>query len=114
VTTTCPGPDDCVIRTATSIHVTSGRGDRVTQNARLRTFNRAGQLSGWRDKSCAGANTCATPDYIYLLGGMSASIQCNGVRQATAFANSAVNTCRIDGRFIPAGDGARRVTAERT
>ena len=74
-----------------------GRGDGVSQNARLRAFNSYGQLVGWSDRSCGRvSNTCSTSDYRYINAGESASIQCNGVREAVWLDNTASNTCRIE------------------
>jgi hypothetical protein len=86
----------CLVRSYTSINLATYRGDRVTQNARLRTFNSDGYVFGWSDRSCAGSNTCSTGDYRYLSAGQAASIQCNGVREAMPIDNSASNTCRIE------------------
>jgi hypothetical protein len=86
----------CLVKSYTSISVATSRGDRVTQNARLRTFNSSGQIVGWTDRSCAGSNACGTWDYRYLSAGDSASIQCNGVRGAMPIDNTASNTCRIE------------------
>ena len=90
----------CLVRSYTNISLTTHRGDRVTQNARLRAFNSSDQVFGWSDKSCAGSNTCSTADYRYLSAGQAASIQCNGVRDALFAGNSASNTCRVEMTYL--------------
>ena len=59
--------------------------------------SRYGQLVGWSDRSCGRvSNTCSTSDYRYINAGESATIQCNGVREAMWLDNTASNTCRIE------------------
>jgi hypothetical protein len=76
------------------------RGDGVTMNARIRRFSSSGQVIGWLDKSCSGANSCTTEGSIDILPGESVTTQCNGVRAAligerfgTLPANSAMVQC---------------------
>jgi hypothetical protein len=57
------------------------RGQRVTLNSRLRAFSASGTLFWYRDMSCAGTASCGTVDLVYIRGGESASVQCNGVRE---------------------------------
>ena len=57
------------------------RGQRVTLNSRLRAFSSSGSLFWYRDMSCAGRASCGTADLVYIRGGESASVQCNGVRE---------------------------------
>ena len=70
-------------------------GLKVTQNARLRAFNNAGQVTWFNDGSCSGIDSCATPSArVYIAGGQSASVQCNGVQAQPQ--QQGVNVCRID------------------
>lgn len=88
----------CYAASTTNISRLGSSGARVTQNARLRAFNSAGQLFWYRDQSCEGIDTCRTADYVYISGGQSASIQCNGV-QGTAsngLLGDASNLCRLN------------------
>jgi len=57
------------------------RGQRVTLNSRLRAFSASGTLFWYRDMSCASTASCGTVDLVYIRGGESASVQCNGVRE---------------------------------
>src|SRR5687768_7954146 len=70
------------------------RGERVTMNARIRRFEAGGRLYGWSDKSCAGYDRCEVNDSSVIAPGQSASVQCNGVRSATA-GNSARAYCSV-------------------
>jgi hypothetical protein len=58
------------------------RGDRVTMNARIRRFDNYGNVHGWSDTSCSGFDRCTTADASVIYPGQSASVQCNGVREA--------------------------------
>lgn len=88
----CPAKySRCEVLDRSFIKTEYWRGDRVTMNSRVRVFGSAGQLLGWRDASCAGVDTCANNQLVYLNGGEKATIQCNGVRQATS--NRASDLC---------------------
>jgi hypothetical protein len=73
----------CLANSQTTITTSIPRGDQVTMNGRIRTFNSAGQVTGWSDKSCAGAGSCTTTDSMIISPGGAASVQCNGVRAPT-------------------------------
>ena len=70
------------------------RGERVTMNARIRRFEAGGHLYSWSDKSCAGYDRCEVNDSSVIAPGQSASVQCNGVRSATA-GNWARDYCSV-------------------
>src|SRR3954452_11666623 len=70
------------------------RGERVTMNARIRRFEGGGHLYGWSDGSCDGKDRCEVNDSSVIAPGQSASVQCNGVRAATA-GNSAKDYCSV-------------------
>ena len=53
-------------------------------NARIRRFEAGGHVYGWSDRSCDSANRCEVNDSSVIAPGQSASVQCNGVRAATA------------------------------
>ncbi len=87
----------CRASSNTGFYVLIRRGDRVTQNARLRWFNTVGQLTGSRDRSCSGIDSCNTGfDHVDLSAGQKASVQCNGVREAKPLPNDAVNRCYVE------------------
>jgi hypothetical protein len=91
----CPSTSyTCTASEETSIATKAYRGERVTQNARLRVFNSSGTLVWWRDRSCADIDFCVNRDAVRIWGGESASVQCNGVRQHTAN-NTANNWCAV-------------------
>jgi hypothetical protein len=73
----------CVVNSENRITTSIPRGDYVTLNGRIRTLNSAGQVVGWRDKSCSGYGSCTSTDSTTIAGGQSASVQCNGVRSNT-------------------------------
>lgn len=85
----------CTASEETSITTWYTRGEHVTQNARLRVYNTAGALVWYRDRSCAGLNTCTNTDAIHIWPGESASVQCNGVREHVYAGNSVRNTCTV-------------------
>ena len=92
VTLECPAQYwRCEVLDRSFIKTEYSRGDRVTMNSRVRVFASAGQLLRWTDASCSGYDTCANNQYVYLNGGEKATIQCNGVRQATS--NRASDLC---------------------
>jgi len=70
------------------------RGERVTMNARIRRFEGGGHLYAWSDRSCDYYNRCEVNDSSVIAPGQSASVQCNGVRAATA-GNSAKDYCSV-------------------
>lgn len=70
------------------------RGERVTMNARTRRFERGGHLYWRRDGSCDSLDHCVVNDSSVIAPGQSASVQCNGVRAATA-GNRARDYCNI-------------------
>ena len=71
------------------------RGERVTMNARTRRFERGGHLYAWKDGSCDALDHCEVNDSgSVIAAGQSASVQCNGVRSATA-GNSAMDHCLV-------------------
>src|SRR4051812_14597616 len=91
-----PTSTSCVAWEQTSIATESGRGDRVTQNARIRVINPVTAEVVWfRDHSCAGTDLCENRDSVRLRGGRSASVQCNGVREHSAVFNRGANTCTL-------------------
>jgi surface antigen len=61
------------------------RGDRVSMNSRIRRLDAGGRVSGWSDRSCWGPNRCENTDSSVIYPGQSASVQCNGVREARAY-----------------------------
>jgi hypothetical protein len=92
----CPATSAyCIAWEQTSILTLKGVGHRVTQNARLRKLNFQNQVLWHRDKSCAGRNLCSNTDSVRVAPGQYASVQCNGVREHSAVANWASNTCAI-------------------
>jgi hypothetical protein len=93
---TCPSPRGCSATMRTSIGLLRSRGDRVTQNARLRRFDAYGNVFGWSDKSCSGINTCTNEDAAFLAPGQKASVQCNGVYEGLKGVDEAVNVCRLE------------------
>lgn len=93
----CPWGRLCYVSTANRIETRQHNGYRVTQNARLRVFNSAGQVRWSHDRSCAGTNSCSNYDsYAYLGGGESATSQCNGVREnRIGLASVGYNSCEV-------------------
>jgi hypothetical protein len=86
----------CDVNTYTFIDTKTHRGDHVTMNARLRRFDVYGNVYGWSDKSCSGYDRCETTDSSIIYPGQSASIQCNGVREARPYdGNTAQDYCRV-------------------
>jgi len=71
------------------------RHERVTMNSRIRRYDAGVHLYGWSDKSCDDSynDRCEVHDTSVLAAGQSASVQCNGVRSATA--NSAMDYCGV-------------------
>ena len=57
----------------------AGSGTPVTLNSRIRAFSRSGILYWYRDVSCSCASICVARYSVYIRGGESASVQCNGV-----------------------------------
>jgi len=70
------------------------RGDRVTMNARIRRFSTSGSVYSWSDRSCSGIDRCEVTDTSVIYPGQSASVQCNGVREAKAY-NWAKDYCSV-------------------
>ncbi|TML98616.1 MAG: hypothetical protein E6G10_22180 [Actinobacteria bacterium] len=86
----------CVAWEASTISTESTRGQRVTQNARLRVINpMTGDVVWFRDQSCSGINSCSNSDAVRIQTGQKASVQCNGVRENAMVNNRAYNTCEI-------------------
>jgi hypothetical protein len=86
----------CDVSSYTYIETNTYRGDRVTMNARIRRFDGYGNVYGWSDKSCSGADRCTTEDSSVIYPGQSASVQCNGVREARPYdGNTAKDYCRV-------------------
>jgi hypothetical protein len=96
----CPASRGCLAKMRTSIGLLRSRGDRVTQNARLRRFTSSGQVFGWSDKSCEGINRCVNEDVGFLAPGQMASVQCNGVYEGLRGVDEAVNGCRLEIVFL--------------
>jgi hypothetical protein len=92
----CPSPRGCSATMRTSIGLLRSRGDRVTQNARLRRFDANGNVFGWSDKSCSGINRCTNEDAAFLAPGQKASVQCNGVYEGIKGVDEAINLCRLE------------------
>ena len=92
----CPSPRGCSATMRTSIGLLRSRGDRVTQNARLRRFDANGNVFGWSDKSCSGINRCTNEDAAFLAPGQKASVQCNGVYEGIKGVDEAINVCRLE------------------
>jgi surface antigen len=70
------------------------RNERVTMNSRIRRYDAGVHLYGWSDKSCDSQyDRCDVHDSSVIAAGQSASVQCNGVRAATA--NSAMDYCGV-------------------
>jgi hypothetical protein len=79
---TCPSYlSVCSANASSRIVSAPDRGQRVTLNSRLRAFSASGSLFWYRDTSCEGRPSCGTTDLVYIRGGESASVQCNGVRE---------------------------------
>ena len=76
----CTGSAACRVSNRSMLVTENWTGGRVTMNARIRYINSAGQVTGWRDKSCDGTNWCRVDDETYIQPGQSASVECNGVR----------------------------------
>jgi surface antigen len=75
------------------------RNERVTMNARIRRYDAGVHLYGWSDKSCDSSyDRCDVNDSSVIAAGQSASVQCNGVRAATA-GNSAMDYCGVILRY---------------
>jgi hypothetical protein len=74
----------CRVTTSTTFDTVPHNGHRVTQNARVRVFDPNGVLRRWQDKSCAGTNACSTADVTALASNDLVTVQCNGVREASA------------------------------
>jgi uncharacterized protein YkwD len=77
----------CLVSNRSTINTEYFWGNRVTLNTRIRFYNSAGALTGWRDKSCDGTNFCRAEDAGSTIGlryNESATVQCNGVRQTVA------------------------------
>jgi surface antigen len=86
----------CDVSSYTYIDTNTYRGDRVTMNARIRRFDRYGSVYGWSDKSCSDSNRCTTEDSSVIYPGQSASVQCNGVREARPYdGNTAKDYCNV-------------------
>ena len=86
----------CVVWEHSTIDTQTQRGDRVTQNARLRVISdRTGEVVWFRDHSCSGVNYCENMDHVRMYTNNRASVQCNGVRQDVPVFNRASNTCEI-------------------
>jgi hypothetical protein len=93
---TCPSwMSVCVAQSHSSFNTFRHRGDRVTQNARLRVYSAGGVNIWFRDKSCAGIDTCSTDDLVYVNGGQTATDQCNGVMEKRGPLNEGVNGCQV-------------------
>jgi hypothetical protein len=86
----------CDVSSNTFIQTGTARGDRVTMNARIRRIDPYGNVYGWSDKSCSGYDRCDTSDAAVIYPGQSASVQCNGVREARPYdGNTAKAYCNI-------------------
>ena len=100
VTLTCPvntGLNDvqrCDVSGNSFIDNYYHRSERVTMNARTRRFERGGHVYGWSDGSCDRLDHCEVNDSSVIAPGQSASVQCNGVRAATA-GNWAMDHCSV-------------------
>ena len=92
----CPAARGCLAKMHTSFSLFRHRGERVTQNARLRRFTYEGQVFGWSDKSCEGIEQCVNDDVGFLAPGQMASVQCNGVYGVIQYLNEGVNVCRLE------------------
>jgi hypothetical protein len=101
VRATCPALNKKPCRVISDAYITAeirGRDSRVTQNARLRVFATSTTSTvGWfRDRSCSSAYSyCESTDTTTILPGMSASTQCNGVREHYIGSPKASNSCYI-------------------
>ena len=86
----------CDVSSYTYIDTNTYRGDRVSMNARIRRFDGNGSVYGWSDKSCWASNRCTTEDASVIYPGQSASVQCNGVREARPYdGNTAKAYCSV-------------------
>ena len=86
----------CDVSSYTYIDTSTYRGDRVSMNARIRRLDRYGSVNGWSDRSCWAGNTCSTQDTAVVYPGQSASVQCNGVREARPYdGNTAKAYCSV-------------------
>jgi surface antigen len=70
------------------------RSERVTMNARTRRFEAGGHLYAYKDGSVDSSDRGEVDDSSVIAPGQSASVQCNGVRSATA-GNSAKDYCSV-------------------
>jgi hypothetical protein len=93
---TCPSHlSVCAAKAESRIATASYRGQRVTLNSRMRAFSKGTDQEFWhRDVSCDNTNWCRTEDLVYIRGGESASVQCNGVRASGH--NTAKVECSLD------------------
>jgi hypothetical protein len=91
----------CTVDARSFIETEVRRGDSVTMNARLRRFDVNGNVYGWSDRSCSGVDTCEVTDSSIVYPGQSASVQCNGVRQARyPDGNRARDYCRVSLSYV--------------
>jgi hypothetical protein len=72
---------------------------RVTQNARIRIYNKSGGIARFRDNSCSGTSSCSNSRHLTLTNKQMASVQCNGVREHQLFYDPAYNSCSILMKF---------------
>lgn len=87
---------------STAARSTTATGRRVTLNSRIHVVS-AGGVDFWhRDTSCAGQDTCTASDAVFVRGGESAQVECNGVR-ADAEPNRARVTCALTVLLDPQG-----------
>jgi hypothetical protein len=96
---TCPAHlSVCAAKAESRINTRINRGQRVTLNSRMRAFSRGTEQEFWhRDVSCDKTDWCSTEDLVYIRGGESASVQCNGVRESAD--NRAMVDCTLDLRY---------------
>lgn len=100
--------DGCTVRLTCPSHLSTCRtegtslirtqnflGHKVTLNSRIRAFLAGGTEIHHRDVSCAGNNECRAEHLLFVRGGQHVSVQCNGVRESAAVANTAAVTCSL-------------------
>jgi len=95
---TCPAHVEvCEASEDSRINTEAAQGDKVTLNSRIRVYSSSFTLFFSRDVSCENTNWCEAEDKVFIRGGETASVQCNGVRESTD--NRAHVSCNLDLRY---------------
>jgi hypothetical protein len=94
---TCPAHlQVCSAHASSRINTEKSVGHKVTLNSRLRAISPSGNVFWFRDVSCANTDWCEAEDMVYIRGGQTASVQCNGVRESGPKDNRAHVACSLD------------------